>query len=369
MPHAAVHASLPTPSLAVIIPAFNASKTICLCLQSVLRSGIAVRDVVVVDDGSTDSTFSLAREFGVQVAQQARSGPAAARNLGVGMVDADIVFFLDSDCTLAVDALDRVVRFFSENPQIDALIGSYDDLPADSNVLSQYKNLMHHRVHQDSAGQTQTFWSACGAIRRDAFVAVGGFEEKFSRASVEDIHLGYRLRDAGFLTVLDPRIQVRHWKKWTTLNLIQTDFFHRAIPWSLMILSGGGFQETLNISSKQRSKVMLAVLAVVFAFATYFYPPAFFGTISSLVGLLLLDWDQLSWLKQKRGARFTACVLPWHWLSHLYSGIGFTVALIIHRLGKTPPHLNLSLSRLNGLVPITSSVVPEEPQECAPYGV
>jgi|694.fasta_scaffold01231_32 GT2 family glycosyltransferase len=357
-----------TPSLAVIIPAFNASKTIDQCLQSVLRSGIAKDKIVVVDDGSTDSTPALAREYGVKVVQQARSGPAAARNLGVAMVDADIFFFLDSDCTLAVDAMARVVRFFSENPKIAALIGSYDDLPAESNVLSQYKNLMHHRVHQDSAGQTQTFWSACGAIRRDAFLAVGGFEEGFARASVEDIQLGYRLRDAGFFTVLDPRIQVRHWKRWTALNLLQTDLCHRAIPWSLMILSGGGFQETLNISSKQRSKVMLAVLAVVFALATWFYLPAFFGVITSLVALLVLDWDQLSWLKQKRGVRFAACVLPWHWLSHLYSGIGFTVAMIIHRLGKTPSHLDLSLSRQHGLVPITSTFVSDEPKESSPYG-
>jgi glycosyltransferase involved in cell wall biosynthesis len=357
-----------TPSLAVIIPAFNASKTIVPCLQSVLRSGVATDKIIVVDDGSTDSTLALARKFGVKVVQQPRSGPAAARNLGAGMVDADIFFFLDSDCTLAVDAMDRVGQFFADNPRIDALIGSYDDLPAESNVLSQYKNLMHHRVHQDSAGHTQTFWSACGAIRREAFCAVGGFEEGFARASVEDIHLGYRLRDAGFFTVLDPSIQVRHWKKWTALNLLQTDFCQRAIPWSLMILSGGGYQETLNISSKQRSKVMVAVLAVAFALTTWFYRPAFFGVLLSLIGLLVLDWDQLKWLKQKRGVCFTACVLPWHWLSHLYSGIGFTVAMIIHRLGKTPPHLNLSLSRLNGLVPITSSVVSDEPQESAPYG-
>ncbi|MFN9592208.1 MAG: glycosyltransferase [Pirellulaceae bacterium] len=358
-----------TPPLAVIIPAFNASKTICFCLQSVLRAGVTKDNIVVVDDGSTDSTFALASEFGVRVVQQARCGPASARNLGAGLVDAEILFFLDADCTLAVDALDRVGQFFLENPKIDALIGSYDDLPAESNILSQYKNLMHHRVHQESPGNTETFWSACGAIRRDAFHAIGGFEERFARASVEDIHLGYRLRDAGFITVLDPRIQVRHWKRWSALNLLETDFFHRAIPWSLMILSGGGFQETLNISSKQRSKVMLSLLVVLFAVATWFYRPAFFGVISSLIGLLLLDWDQLKWLKRKRGLRFTACVLPWHWLSHLYSGIGFTVAMIIHRLGKTPPHLNLSLSRLNGLVPITSGVVPEEPQESAPYGV
>jgi glycosyltransferase involved in cell wall biosynthesis len=356
------------PSLAVIIPAFNASKTIGFCLQSVLRSGIAKDNIVVVDDGSTDSTMELAREFGVKVVHQARRGPARARNFGAGMVDADILFFLDADCTLAFDALDRVGRFFTENPGIDVLIGSYDDLPAESNVLSQYKNLMHHRVHQDSAGHTETFWSACGAIRRDAFYAVGGFEERFERASVEDIHLGYRLRDAGFVAVLDPKIQVRHWKRWTALNLLKTDFLHRAIPWSLMILSGGGFQETLNISSKQRSKVILSFLTVFFALATWLYRPAIFGVISSLIGLLLLDWDQLIWLKQKRGVRFTACVLPWHWLSHLYSGIGFAVAMVIYRFGKTPNHLNLSLLRLDELVSVTGGIAPEEPQESAPYG-
>ena len=69
---------------------------------------------------------------------------------------------------------------FAEDLTLDALIGSYDDDPAERDFLSQYKNLMHCFVHQTGNEQASTFWSGCGAIRRDVSLAHSGFRVRRS---------------------------------------------------------------------------------------------------------------------------------------------------------------------------------------------
>ena len=71
-------------------------------------------------------------------------------------------------------------------------------------VVSQYRNLLHHFVHQHGNSEASTFWAGCGAIRRSVFEEMGGFDEqRFPTPSIEDIELGYRLRQAGHRILLD----------------------------------------------------------------------------------------------------------------------------------------------------------------------
>jgi cellulose synthase/poly-beta-1,6-N-acetylglucosamine synthase-like glycosyltransferase len=82
-----------------------------------------------------------------------------------------VLFFVDADVMVSPDAIERVLGYFHREPEIDALFGSYDDQPAEPNFLSQYRNLLHHYVHQCGREEASTFWGACGAIRRDVFLA------------------------------------------------------------------------------------------------------------------------------------------------------------------------------------------------------
>src|SRR5690242_13806966 len=137
------------PTVSVVIPAFNASRTLELCLQSLAACETAPLECIVVDDGSTDKTAEVARRFSAKVLSTGgRRGPAHARNLGARAAAGEVVFFIDSDICLHPNTLSRVVSEFSSDPDLDAMIGSYDDSPEEQDVLSMYRNLMHRYVHQ-----------------------------------------------------------------------------------------------------------------------------------------------------------------------------------------------------------------------------
>ena len=95
-------------------------------------------------------------------------------------------------------------------------------------MVSQYRNLLHHFVHQEGNPEASTFWAGCGAVRRAAFDAVAGYDEaRFRRPSIEDIELGYRLRRAGYRIRLDRDLQCTHLKRWR-LPVVYLDRHHSA---------------------------------------------------------------------------------------------------------------------------------------------
>src|SRR5207249_8693541 len=124
----------------------------------------------------------------------------------------------------------------------------YDDQPAAGGLVSDFRNLLHHHVHQEGAGPATTFWAGLGAIRRDAFLAFGGFDDKrFPRPSIEDIDLGARVVERGGRIVLDPRIQGKHLKRWTIATMVRTDFRDRGLPWVELLLARPADTTTLNL--------------------------------------------------------------------------------------------------------------------------
>jgi glycosyltransferase involved in cell wall biosynthesis len=110
------------PTLSVVIPAYNRERTLAATVESVLACGKNA-EIIVVDDGSTDRTTAVAREFGsqVMVIEQANAGPSAARNIGFAHSSGDVVAFLDSDDVWLPAVIPDCLQTFGEHPEIDVL--------------------------------------------------------------------------------------------------------------------------------------------------------------------------------------------------------------------------------------------------------
>lgn len=323
--------------ISIIMPVYNGVEFIVKSLPPLIemqRRG-EVREVIVVDDTSTDETPQLAEELGARVIPSGgRLGPGAARNEAAKLAKGEILWFVDADVIIHDDAAHYMEEGFA-SPEVVAVFGSYDDRPPAQNFLSQYKNLVHHFYHHRGRKEASTFWSGCGAVRKQAFLEVGGFDiEKYKRPSIEDIELGYRLREAGGKIMLFPELQSTHLKVWRFVNLIHTEIFCRAIPWSRLMLQQTGIVDDLNVSSQERLRAGLAgiLFLVMLAVLPGWLP---WWAIAVMVAVVTVVNHRLFALfVQRKGPIFAIMGLAFHQLYYLYSSAAFAYCLLESKISR-----------------------------------
>jgi glycosyltransferase involved in cell wall biosynthesis len=316
--------------ISVIIPVYNGGSNFKSCLSSLVSTISPAREIIVVADGDTDNSWLVAQQFGAKVLRlTTSSGPANARNLGAQHATGDILFFIDADVTIYPNTIAQVEEIFTNQPELAAIIGSYDDEPGENNFLSQYKNLLHHYTHQIASEDAFTFWGACGAIRRDVFLAVGGFDSSW-RNRVEDIELGYRLKQTGYKIRLCKDLQVKHLKHWSPISLLKAEFFYRALPWVELIWRDRTVKNDLNLGIASRLSVASIYMLLLALLATFWVSQFFIVAFGLSLVLLGLNLPVYRFFFQKRGFWFTIRVIPWHWFYYLYGGLAFVIGTIRH---------------------------------------
>ncbi len=249
------------PSLSVVVPVHRCAELLPETLGALRDSDLPDHawELIAVDDASGDRTPEVAGRYAdrlVRVSGDPR-GPAHARNRGAAAADGEILAFVDADVRVRPDTLRRLRDALTGRGEgaagpgrgaaspdgaatarpPDAVFGSYDDDPPAPGVVSRYRNLLHHHVHQRHPGAAETFWAGCGAMRRSAFEAAGGFDDRrYRRPQIEDIELGRRLRALGHRIELRPEIRVTHLKRWTLGEVLRTDFRDRGVAWTRLLL-------------------------------------------------------------------------------------------------------------------------------------
>lgn len=212
--------------ISVIIPAYNAESTLgetlfALQHQSLSRSSY---EIIVVDDGSDDHTARIARASADRAITQEHAGPAAARNKGAEMAKGDILVFTDSDCVPFPDWLEKLCASFS-NHEVVAIKGAYHTRQrslvarfAQVEFEERYTKLSkYHRIDFVD--------SYSAAIRRSAFLEVGGFDVRFPKANNEDVDLSYKLAARGSLMQFAPTAKVSHRHPDSLKRYLRTKFF------------------------------------------------------------------------------------------------------------------------------------------------
>jgi len=264
----------------------------------------------------------------------ARSGPAAARNLGACQARNSLLLFVDADVELHPDAVERIKAHFSADPQLAALFGSYDDQPAAAGLASRYRNLLHHHTHTSHPGPASTFWAGLGAIRRDAFLAAGGFDAAtYPRPSIEDIELGLRLSDGGARLLLDPAIEGTHHKRWTLRSMLATDIRQRAIPWSRLLLQRRQGSSVLNLDGRARLSTLLSLALVLSSVALTWWPWIWPLPLLALAGVVLLNHRFHRLCLRQGGPALALVAISLQVVYFLYSALTFAVVLLQHTFG------------------------------------
>lgn len=317
------------PRLSVIVPVYNMRQDLIKCLDALEQSQMRDFQLIIVDDNSGDGSDKVAQlrcdDF---IRQERNGGQAVARNRGAQYARADLLFFLDADVLVEPDTLERILDVFENEPDISAAFCSYQpDTPA-RNFVSQYKNLLHHYTHQFSNRDAATFCGGFGAIRRELFVEIGGFDE--SHRAMEDVELGYRLHKAGHRILLCPWIQLTHTKQYTLSQLVRNDLLHRAIPWTRIMLEQQIFRRDLNTRGNNIVSVMVVFLMIAAPFLPV--PGSWFLMIveaSLLLLLVLFNKHFLLFLRRLRGTLFSIRAVPMICLQYCYSGLGLLLGTLI----------------------------------------
>jgi hypothetical protein len=323
------------PVISVIMPVYNGAEVLRASLAplAAMRRAGEIAEVIVVDDGSTDASVAIARELGARVVPSGgRLGPGGARNIAAPSAAGDVLWFVDADVVVHDDAARALASAFAASGAA-AVFGSYDDRPAGTNFLSQYKNLVHHFYHHRGGGEADTFWAGCGAVRKDVFLASGGFDAKaYPYPSIEDIELGYRLRERGCRIVLAPEIQATHLKIWRLANLLHTDTARRALPWSRLIQSRSELPDALNVGIGERINAVAAVALVAsVALAVARLAPVWLPVLV-LFAVAVANARLFAFFARARGVAFALGAVAFHQLYYLYSSAIYVWCWLERRL-------------------------------------
>ena len=330
--------------VSVIVPVGSVDDRLHVCLRSLEAMDPGPLEILLVLSCCDDPGGELSGNPRVRVLRvpppagpdRVRNrGPARARNMGAARARGDLLLFLDADVLVPQDTIRTVLEALKETPDLVALFGSYDDEPAEPDLFSQYRNLLHHYTHMSANEEASTFWSGCGAVRREAFLSLGGFDERYRRPSIEDVELGHRLKRAGARIRLVKGLRVTHLKRWSLTRIVRTDLLDRAVPWTRLILRDRVFLNDLNLKTTSRISVALTGIAVPALAGAAWVPGLLVAALAAVLGAAALNAPLYRFFVRKRGVMFALKTMPLHGLYHLCCGAGFAAGLVLHGLDRS----------------------------------
>lgn len=195
----------------VIIPAYNAKDTIRDCLNALINQSINSKEyeIIVIDDGSTDITGQIIRDYPVKYIRQSNHGPASARNHGSRNSLGEILLFTDSDCLPAYNWIEEMINPLKELDVV-AVKGVYRT--RQRSLVARFAQLEFEERYEllKKAKYIDMVDTYSAAFRKGIFLKMGGFDESFPAANNEDTDLSYRLSLKGQKMVFSPSAVVYH---------------------------------------------------------------------------------------------------------------------------------------------------------------
>jgi glycosyltransferase involved in cell wall biosynthesis len=214
------------PSVSIVVPVRNGGDVIQDCVVSLLGSSYPAqrREVIVVDNGSTDSTARIVRDLPVECLFEPRRGPSSARNRGIEASRGEVIAFVDADCVATAGWLEELARPFVD-PNVWAVAGEIVSYPPRT---SAQRYMARRKGRWQKPALESRWWpfavTANVAFRRCTFERVGLFDPALTRAQDKDF--GRRYLDAGLRFEYAPRALVLHRHRITAWG-----FFRQHVGW------------------------------------------------------------------------------------------------------------------------------------------
>ena len=215
------------PTVSVIVPVRDGESTIADCIDAILAAEYPsdCREVLVVDNGSTDGTASLIKARPVTYLSEPEPGVSNARNRGIAESTGDILAFVDADCLVEPQWLTELVRPF-EDPEVGAVAGDLQHVPPTTPAERQAARLLGN--WQQFAFNSDPAYpiTANAAYRREVIDRIGPFDPHMTRA--QDVELGLRFQErSGRRLAYAEQATARHRNRSTQLG-----FFRQQLGWA-----------------------------------------------------------------------------------------------------------------------------------------
>lgn len=318
------------PYFSIIIPAYNSGETLKLLLDSLNDSNYRNFEVIVVDDGSTDKTLSVLSKF--KVIKQRHQGAGAARNTGAKIARGEILVFVDSDVVLFKDTLSELVKSFKK-PKTQAIIGVYDKKPTNPSFFTHFKALRdfsYIMFERDPRYPIGGFGGWLSAIRKTVFQDLGGFNESYRGAGMEDYEFAWRLVKSTKI-IFNPKVRIKH--HFPDFLSTVKNFYQRSYLWTQLYMKHRKF---FSSATNPREAIIagLANLSTALFFLSLFF--AFLWPLFLVVFLsrLYLGKKFLVFALEEKGFLFALISLLFSHTLYLAVYAGAARAFVLKILGR-----------------------------------
>jgi glycosyltransferase involved in cell wall biosynthesis len=273
--------------VSLVIPGRNVAGTIRSCLEAVvpLLDQHGLKEIIFVDDGSTDDTEKIVQQYPVRYIGKEAKGPGAARNTGWQVAEGELVWFIDADCIAEPTALSILLEYMKDS-QIAGAGGSYGNARKDSLLAC----LIHEEIverHCRMPSRVNFLASFNVLYRIEMLKRVGGFDESYLKA--QDAELSYRIRETGGQLVFDRRSIVKHYHPVKLSSYLRTQCSQGY--WRIFLYALHPRKMTGDSYSNVADHVQpILAVAIMLTLPMYSITPFLW---SSLIGSLLLVIVQL----------------------------------------------------------------------------
>ncbi len=318
--------------LSVIIPSFNSSMHIEKVLSSFNYSTIKPHEIIIVDDGSTDGSRNIIKNFNIHyIENSAHKNANYCRNLGAKKASGDVFVFMDSDVCITPSTLANIVKAFEDNKNA-AVVGLYAVKKDYSTIFGKYKNLWIRYSYLKSGRSIDWVFGAITGIRKDIFFEMKGFDETLFTRQIDDLDLGKRITRAGYKILLDPDVEVTHLKEFTLKNLLKNEMNRSAgfvkIAGSISEIIKSVIKGFANVYPSFVISVLLSVCIVLNILIIPFFYPAIYAELFFIAAYIIINFPFLKYFASIYSFRSVPAIISIMFIDHFVCFFGSLKGLI-----------------------------------------